>query len=236
MIHIFRLVFISNLLCSILAAGEARSLRVVCLGDSLTGDRPGKPYLHQYVKWSDLIQIGLESRLGWGQAVVINSGWAGGGSEGAVERLKRDVLDHQPDIVVVLIGGNDCRLKGQETLDQKLAKVQTNLTTIVERLHAAKIKVLLLQYPQPFAVDMSKVWHHLDDANPVIAAVAKASGATTLELEPAFAAARAAGASPESLANAIDGVHLNPGGELVVAKMVLRRLIDLGWAVAPVAP
>jgi lysophospholipase L1-like esterase len=227
------------LLCLFSAqAGEAaRPLKIVCFGDSITGGRPGTVYLHQYLKWSDLLQLAIEVRGGAAQA--INSGWAGdsthgkpsGDPPGAVKRLQKDVLDHKPDICVVLIGGNNFAVlkKEPERRAEVEAAYRADLDGMVAAMQATGIKVLLLQYHAPKAADPATEWSTLDDGNAVIAAVGEAHKAPVLALEPAFAAARAAGASAESLLNQKDGVHLNPYGEVVVARTVVARLRELGW-------
>lgn len=215
------------------AATAGDVLRVVCFGDSITGDRPGKPYLHQYLKWTDILGAMLEVELGAGKAETLNMGYAGdrtfqaGDRPGAVNRVESDILAHEPDIAVIMIGGNNMRFAG---LDQEelLARTQADLTDIVTSVRDAGIRVLLLQYPEPRAEDMARVWTHLDDVNPVIAAVAEAEGVETLELAPAFAAA-AETVPLEALLNPIDGVHLQPYGEIIVARTVALKLKELGW-------
>jgi lysophospholipase L1-like esterase len=223
------------------ALAAAEPLKIVAFGDSITGDRPRKPYLHAYLKWSDLVQLGLEAR--GNQAQVLNRGFAGDTTHGspskdppgAIHRLQDNVLDEKPAICVMLIGGNDfSKVKDQAPDSPAVGEVKktlaANLTSMVGQMQAAGIKVLMVQYHTPTAKDQATAWKHLNWGNPVIAEVAKATGAATLELEPAFAAARAAGASNAELLNEQDGVHLSPRGELVIAKAVTARLVDLGWA------
>lgn len=69
---------------------------IVCFGDSITygvGSEPGNDYP------SCLKQM-LERE-------VINCGLPGDTSEGAFNRLKKDVIEYEPYIVIVEIGGND---------------------------------------------------------------------------------------------------------------------------------
>lgn len=223
------------LLATALAAAEP--VTIVCLGDSITGGRPRQAYLHQYLKWSDLLQLAIEARAGTGAARVLNRGWAGdttagrpsGDPPGARNRLQADVIDEKPAVAVLLIGGNNFARVTEEERPAREAALRSDLTDMVQRLKAAGIRVLLLQYHEPFATDMAKVWTTLDDGNAVIAAVAAEQQVPTLALAPAFAAARAAGATPESLTDAKDGVHLAPYGEVVLARTVCAELVRLGW-------
>jgi lysophospholipase L1-like esterase len=228
-----RILFLLALLVA--AANGSEPLRIAALGDSLTGDRPGKPYLHAYVKWVDLVALGVQAR---GQdAEAVNAGWAGGttrglpskGEPGALTRLQADVIDRRPGICVVMIGGNNfARVKAEDpasaTVAAARAAYREDLVAIVDRLQAAGIRTLLLQYPQARAKGVHLAW-----GNPVVAEVAAAKGLPVLDLEPAFAAALSAGAPAADLLNERDGVHLNPRGELVVARAVTARLVDLGW-------
>jgi lysophospholipase L1-like esterase len=212
--------FLLGFLCAATGLSAAEPLKVVCFGDSITGDRPRKPYLHQYVKFSDMLQLMLEAKLGTGNVVVLNRGWGGDKTPGAVKRLQEDVLDEKPAIVIMLIGGNDPKD------DDARAQTTANLTGMVQQLKAAKIKVLLLQYAVLDAGE--KTWRHLAGNNDLIAAVAKELDVPTLALQPAFDAAAKTQPATE-LVNAVDGVHLNPGGEIVVARAIFTKLVELGW-------
>jgi lysophospholipase L1-like esterase len=213
-----------------------KPLKVVCFGDSITGHRPGESYQGTYLKYSDLLGLMLEGRLGVGKAKVINSGWAGDmtypqkgqSMPGAVDRLKKDLLDHEPDIAVVLIGGND-RIESQA--DRK--RTLENLTAIYERLRKADIHVLALQYPPvlPDPNDPSKAWEQIPAKNPLIVRAAKAARVKLLDMGPAMKAA-AREFTRSDLADPVDGVHLRPRGEMVFARTIFAELVDLGWVSA----
>jgi lysophospholipase L1-like esterase len=202
-------------------------LRVVCLGDSITGPMPGTHYIEHYPKYADMLQLALETRLGTDNAVVTNCGWAGNTSTQALARVDTQVLPVKPNIVTVLIGGNDF---GDSNPDRKPIQEQLrkNLTAIVEKCKAAGAKVLLMEYADPKADDMSKVWKHLNEGNPIIAEVAQAENVPTLELAPAFRAAAKTHPLAE-LASPIDGVHLSPYGEIVTARSIFFKFQELGW-------
>ncbi len=202
---------------------------LVCLGDSLTGPTPGELYLDKYLKWSNLLQIGFDAVFGGSAVRVLNQGKAGEGSPGLLAALDERLIDHRPDVVVLMIGANNF---GKCTdLPAALAAFKTDLTTIVQRAQQAGIKVLLMQYPKPVAECMEKVWTHGDAGNPVIAEVAAETGVPLLDLRRAFGEA-AKTCSLASLVSPVDGVHLNPGGEIVVGSTVLAKLRMLGWPVA----
>ena len=213
-------------------AEAPRPLTIVCFGDSITGHRPGEPYLHQYLKWSDLLGLMVEARTGRPDVRVRNRGFAGDKTyaeprtqtPGAVHRLQADVLDNRPDIAVVLIGGND---RKQTEVERQVTA--DNLDEMVKRMLEADIKVLLLQYavlPNPESPE--RTWRHLSGNNDLIARIAQQHNIPTLPLQPYFD--RAIRHQPHrELMNPVDGVHLAPGGEIVLARAVFGKLVSLGW-------
>ena len=199
---------------------------IVCLGDSLTGPVPGQRYLDKYIKWADLLQVGLDAVFGGGRVTVLNQGKAGDPSSGVLAVLGDRLFRHKPDVVVVLLGANNYGHNAPREAASVLLKA--DLLAIVQRAQAAGIHVLLLQYPKPRAAVMEKVWIHGDYGNAVVAEVASTTGAALLALAPFFD--EAAKTQPlVELASAVDGIHLNPGGEMVLARAVLEKLRTLDW-------
>jgi len=209
---------------------EPKKLTIVCLGDSLTGPSPGAAYLDKYLKWSDLLGLSLEASLGMGRVRVHNSGRAGDTSSGVRQDLEERLLRFRPDIAILLIGANNFSPDRSRGMAPSLisGELKADLKEIVSRASAAQIRVLLLQYAEPKAENREKVWTHADAGNPVIEEVALAENVPVLNLGPAFH--RAAETQPlASLASPVDGIHLNPGGELVLARAVAEKLRALGW-------
>ncbi|HEX9880024.1 MAG TPA: GDSL-type esterase/lipase family protein [Candidatus Binatia bacterium] len=74
----------------------SRGTNIICFGDSLTegvGAKNGNSY-------PDLLSAGLG-------IPVINAGHRGDTAPAALQRLHEDVLDRDPRLVIVLLGGND---------------------------------------------------------------------------------------------------------------------------------
>lgn len=93
--------------------------KIICFGDSLTagtGSSEGMDYPAQ-----------LSSRLGKN---VINAGVPGNTTADGLSRLKDDVLDRSPRLVLITLGGND--LKNGVSRETAFA----NLRQIVDRIHA----------------------------------------------------------------------------------------------------
>jgi len=198
-------------------------LRIVCFGDSITGARPREDYCHAYLKYSDLLQLMIEARLGMGNAEVLNRGFAGQTSTEARERLQADILHEKPQIAVILIGGND----GSQP-EISPAQSRENLHAIFAETQSAATRVLALQYHFLPGEKADTAWHWLTKNNALIAEVARELAISTLDMLPVFQQA-ATRAPREELVNLEDGVHLNPGGEMVYARAIFSRLLELNW-------
>ncbi len=207
-------------------------MKIVCFGDSITGPTPRQRYLGQYIKYADLLDLMLEARLG-APVEVVNAGRAGQTAVEALERFERDVLDERPDIVTVLLGGNDAGrlgdLDGDALRASAQAATEAALKAIYDRLASAGIRSLVLQYhclPNP--ENPETVWSHLVANNAVSRKLAERAGLPVLDVGAAMDEATAKYAVTE-LVNAVDGVHLNPAGEIVYARSIYAELLRLGW-------
>ena len=125
-------------------------MKLICLGDSQTFSFG----LHRADKWTTL----LGSSLGW---EVINAGINGDTSGGMLARLRADVIDKKPDMVMYMGGGNDFIMGcGLET-------VKANTMAAVQQCLAAKLPVFiaseLLLYPEL----ISEEYRRLADFNEV---------------------------------------------------------------------
>lgn len=133
MLVLFRILI---LLCIFSACGgdnfqSIRNLRssgeaIICFGDSLTegvGANPGEDYPAVLSR-----QIGFP---------VINAGRRGDTTEQALARLADEVLNRQPRLVIVLLGGNDFLRQLPRSASQK------NLAAIVQRIQQAGSMVVI---------------------------------------------------------------------------------------------
>lgn len=100
---------------------------IVALGDSLTvgvvvGPQENYPWL-------------LSQAFG---EPIINAGVSGDTTEGGLNRLRQDVLSHNPRLVLVALGGNDIKAR------VPVEKAFGNLREIISRIHSTGAVVVLM--------------------------------------------------------------------------------------------
>ncbi len=134
--------------------GSARmtgSVRIVALGDSITnGVRLAG--VKEEETFREIARRELTAKLG-GPVEVINAGVNGDIVTLALKRLQADVLDRRPDLVTVMFGGNEAGFYRPETNGfadtprVEREQFQAALNTLVDRLRAARITVVLMTCP-----------------------------------------------------------------------------------------
>lgn len=120
---------------------------IVALGDSITDDLQSWFNIFQHV-----LEIGLEDQ-GY---TFINSGVSYDTSTDALKRLNRDVLDHEPDWVIVALGTFDAQ-RLHVSPDRplvSLADYWENLNTIESNVSEITNNPLIWLTPPPIITDM----------------------------------------------------------------------------------
>jgi lysophospholipase L1-like esterase len=122
---------------------------IVALGDSITDDLQGWFNIFQHV-----LEIGLEDP----DFTFINSGVSYDTSTDALKRLNRDVLDHDPDWVIVALGTFDAqRLHvAPDRPMVSLADYWENLNTIEEAVSEVTDNPLIWITPPPVITEMQQ--------------------------------------------------------------------------------
>ncbi|MCD6563668.1 MAG: hypothetical protein J7K23_07150 [Thermoproteales archaeon] len=119
-------------------------MKIVALGDSVTlsyGPKRSPWILHSWPKILErVLSSNLEERV-----IIINSGVGGDTTRGALNRLDRDVFQHEPDYLLVMFGLNDA-LNVYRSITAE--EYENNLRIIVELANNRNIKVVLLT-PNP---------------------------------------------------------------------------------------
>ena len=97
------------LLCllSLITLNNAQAKNILILGDSISAGFG----MSSEEAWVSLLEQRLEQKFP-GQHEVINSSMSGETAAGALSRLPNLLQNHQPDVVIIELGGND-GLRGQ---------------------------------------------------------------------------------------------------------------------------
>jgi lysophospholipase L1-like esterase len=197
-----------------LARGEIavrNGQKLAFLGDSITAGGWGNP--SSYVR---LILAGLEAN--GVKAAPVPAGISGHKSNQMRDRLKRDVLDKQPDWMTLSCGVNDVWHGANGVpLDQ----YRTNITAIVDQCQAAGVKVMLLTATvigEELGNDNNR---KLAPYNEFLRALAKEKQCRLADLNARFQEVIQASAKPGRVLTS-DGVHMNPAGDQLMAKVVLQ--------------
>ena len=133
-----RLTLVALLLALAACGGKTREsplpsgAKVLALGDSLTAPHGVQPQ----EAWPVL----LGRKTGW---QVINGGVSGNTSADALARLPALLDEHQPQLVLVTLGGNDMLRK------QPAGQTIANLERMIDMARTKGAKVVLLATPKP---------------------------------------------------------------------------------------
>ncbi|MCP4643653.1 MAG: FAD-dependent oxidoreductase, partial [bacterium] len=197
--------------------------RVVCFGDSITA--AAYP-----TKLAGMLK-GYR---------VINAGIGGNTSAQGLARLDADVLEHNPQAVVVLFGTNDSVLNGPGKYRVPVGEYEKNLRAIATKCQANGARVIFMTPPPimdaPYYTRHPKEYYELDGGLQMILTryreavkrVAAEVKAPVIELEKSLAANRSV------LAEC--GVHPNAQGERIMAECAARALDPLLPAKDSLAP
>ena len=200
--------------------------RIVCFGDSITGPHPDQKRTYQsgYLKFADILECLLNATNPEVPWQVINRGWAGcrasggGDQPDAVTRSQTEILPLQPEIVTVLMGANDMAVGSPTTP----AACEFALMSLGESLLTVKkVVVMLYAPPLPAPENEARAWHQGSLANPILKKMADHFGFLILDLGPLLVQA-AERYGRDQIADPVDGVHLRPMGEIVVATALFR--------------
>jgi lysophospholipase L1-like esterase len=125
---------------AVVGAGQARPIRVVAFGDSTTAPHEGVKQVYTQRLAKTLKARGIEVE-------VINAGVSGDTTADARKRFEKDVLGHEPDLVVIQFGLNDSAVDVPEgRIEPQLPRqaYEQNLDYFVKTLESRGIRVILM--------------------------------------------------------------------------------------------
>lgn len=222
-------------------------MNIVCLGDSITkgrvwveGDRP-RITRENYPA--------LLARLLPG-ASVINAGVTGDTSEQLLARFDASVTPHEPEIVIIECGGNDCNFPWEKVAADPTAghapavterAFAANLAALIERVRAIGAAPLLTTLPPldpsryyaflrqaysdsiaAFICRAGGIYHWQERYSRMAVDVAKSAGAAIAQVRALFL-----GAGDYFGLLSHDGIHPSEAGYRVITRAVYQALPDV---------
>jgi len=224
------------LLCIIIGcksqnSNQKKTIKILTFGDSITqGERLGVNavqtytyYLGNLLKWNGL------------DVEMIREGVSGEDTDGALRRMKRDVLERKPDYVIIMYGTNDAYIDVQDdetdtTSRIPLERYEKNLHTMVQILRQNNIKPVLMT-PIPMGnswiqeIGIYKRNHINFKLKEYVEAVRRVSKEEKVPLVDHFRKWirwKEWGKDINTLMT--DGVHPNPDGHRFIAKSIFKVL------------
>lgn len=187
-------------------------LKVVCFGDSIT-----KRGYHEFLA-KDL------------NVDTVMAGVAGNSTAQALRRMQRDVLDHEPDIVVIFFGTNDLRVDAPKVY-VSLKEYKKNLEIMIKRSEDIDAEVVLCTLPpiniqKYFTRHETKLYDKegglekmIKNYQNVAIKVAKKHNLPLVDLNSELAA------HPEWMSH--DGVHPSKTGTRIIADLITAKVEPL---------
>lgn len=184
-------------------AGE-RPLTIVALGDSVT---ELNWTTRGHLNWVGLLSASLfESKAARGYA-VINAGISGSTFTDGLARVDRDVLRHDPDLVIIGFGINDWMFAHNPPEQQR-----RDLVALIEHIRAASDTSILLRTPHTIVDKETFAWTEPEEMRVAVAMireVAAEQGVTLVDHHASWLAD-----PPDARATMYDWIHPNEVGHL----------------------
>ena len=196
------------------------TVRIVCLGDSVTkAAREG-------VSPDQSFCVLLERALSKPQRPieVVNAGIGGNTTADGLARLERDVLVHRPRYVVLMFGLNDSWVdEGRTASRVSVSTYRENLARMITEIRDRGATVVLMT-PNPAIAPKYSADRNVT-LKPYVDAVRELARSEKLELVDVygrFAEFAVEGTELNSLFT--DAMHPNPAGQKLIAEMLISRL------------
>jgi acyl-CoA thioesterase-1 len=204
-------------------APAAMPARVVCLGDSVT--KAVRPGVTEEQTFCALLQRTLTSPAR--PVEVINAGIGGNTTADGLARFERDVLDRDPDVVVLMFGLNDSWIdNGKSSSRLTVDQYRENLLRMIVTLRDLERQVVLMT-PNP-AIAPQYDPQRNRTLRPYVDAVRQLARQQQLELVDLYAYFGELGLEGVDLNSLFtDAMHPNPAGQKQIAELLAPRLREL---------
>ena len=190
---------------------------IAFMGDSITWAGADTPVGYVRLTVSGLAANGIE-------VTPFPAGVPGETSRNMLERLDREILSKKPDWMTLSCGVNDVWHKERGVA---LDKYKENITAIIDRAQAAGVKVVLLTSTMIFEKQDDPLNQTLIAYNDFLRQIAQQKGCRIADLntmmqEQVKTNIQATGGKAPGNFLTVDGVHMNPLGNEMMAIGVLR--------------
>jgi lysophospholipase L1-like esterase len=222
-IRLLRAAWLALVLCgSHVAAAE--TVRIVCLGDSVT--KAVRPGVEADQTFCALLEVKLRAR---GVDVeVINAGIGGHTTADGLRRFDSDVLAKKPHHVVIMFGLNDSWIdEGRTTSRVSVAEYRQNLQQMAATLAERNIGITFMT-PNPAIAPKYPTERNrtLKPYVEVVRALAR-EGAERVHLIDVYERfAELAIEDADLNAYFTDGMHPNPAGQQIIADMLVASFAE----------
>ena len=199
-------------------------VKVVCLGDSVTG-----LYYHTGGRraYPEMLELALRMTYPRAEVTVVNAGISGNKTHDGLNRLEQNVLNHNPDLVTVMFGLNDLTVL-------PIAEFRANLIQIIRRCRAAGAEVMLCT-PNSVITTSSRPVPKLVEFCNVIREVAAEQQAPVCDIYAAYETLRARDPLAWRLLLS-DEIHPNMDGHKLNAETLGRAITGQEVSLQDVGP
>ena len=182
----------------------AESKKLLILGDSISAGYG----LKESENWVRLLENSLKKS---GQEFqIINSSISGDTTIGGLSRIENDLLEHNPDYVLVELGGNDA-LRGYP-----LNKIKHNLLKIIDASISAEVKPIIMQirippnYGKNYVAAFESIYSEIAEEKnlPLLTFLLEKVALNKSLMQP-------------------DGIHPNQKAQIIIANQVEKELLRI---------
>lgn len=205
-------------------ANTTHPVKVVCFGDSVTG-----LYYHTGGRraYTDMLQIALRRAYPEADIQAINAGISGNTCADGLRRIKKDVLNHKPDLVTVMFSLNDM------TRGQPLSTFEAQLLDIIKQCQDIGASVMLCT-PNSVMDTPSRPTVKLEKYVAAIRNIAKQHNLPLADCYAAYQTQKEKNEWEWSMLMS-DEIHPNMGGHKLIAETISAAISGKNIALTDVA-
>lgn len=208
---------------SAVSALAAAPARIVCLGDSVT--KAVRPGVTEEQTFCSLLQRSLNTAAR--PVEVINAGIGGNTTAQGLARLEHDVLERDPNVVVLMFGLNDSWIDDGKTASRlTVEQYRDNLLRMIVTLRDLDVAVVLMT-PNPALAPKYDPQRNRT-LRPYVESVRELAREQQLELVDLYAhfgELALEGAKLNELFT--DAMHPNPAGQKLIAELLVPKVAPL---------